>query len=330
MKLTLPFENLARLIRRPDTPGRASVAGVAHDYIAFCRGTSKRSTCATYSTALTRHILPEFGARNIETVCIDDINRFLRKKAFPDFDQSLSPGTLRLLVCVMRGLFRYAAERGYAVVGYDSIRCPAQNGTEARVLDAQEQLLLRNYLCRDPQGTELGVLICLYTGLRIGEICALRWGDIDLEHGCLRVCRTMQRIRNLDWDENCGQGRTKVIIDAPKSRSGKRSIPLPGFLLELLYTRRKEPDCYVLTGKAGKFIEPRTFQRRYLRILQQAGVEYVNFHALRHTFATNCVQLGFDAKALSEILGHSSVSVTLNTYVHPSAELLRSYMELLQ
>ena len=331
MKFILPFESIAKnLSRQAGGTSGVSVEQIAEDYITHCRAFAKRSTCSTYSTMLGRHILPEFGKEEIERLELEEISRFLYEKAYPQQGEGLSAGTIRLLVCVLRGLFRYGESRGLAVADWSAIRCPVQPAGETRVLDREEQLKLRQHLCCEPDHEKLGVLICLYTGLRIGEICALRWGDVDLVGGVLHIRRTVQRIRNLDWHEGCGQGRTKVIFDAPKSRSGMRSIPLPGFLLELLRSQSRNANCYILTGQAEQFMEPRTFQNHYRGILQSAGVEYVNFHALRHTFATNCVNLGFDAKALSEILGHSSVSITLNTYVHPSAALIRSYMERLR
>lgn len=331
MKFISPFGSIAKNYgRAAGRNGGASVERVAQDYIASCRAGAKRSTCSTYSTMLGKHILPEFAQEEIESLSLDEIGQFLYEKAYPEQGESLSGGTLRLLVCVFRGLFRYAESRGFAVADWRAIRCPAQSPGETRVLAVPEQHRLREYLCRDPENEKLGVLICLYTGLRIGEICALRWGDVDLTGGILHIRRTVQRIRNLDWREGCGQGRTKIIFDAPKSRSGLRSIPLPGFLLELLRSHSRDDKCYILTGRAEQFMEPRTFQNHYRNILRDAGVEYVNFHALRHTFATNCVNLGFDAKALSEILGHSSVSITLNTYVHPSTAVIRSYMERLR
>jgi hypothetical protein len=121
--------------------------------------------------------------------------------------------------------------------------------------------------------------------------------------------------------------KTVLVFDTPKSESSKRSIPLPTFLLENITQFSQKPNCFLLSGDPEQFIKPRTFQNHFKAMLNQAGVRDINFHALRHTFATNCINLGFDVKALSEILGHADVSVTLNTYVHPSITILRSYME---
>lgn len=320
---------LLKLFSRKIMAGR-SVEAVAEEYLCACRAKIKRSTCSTYATTLSRHILPQFGHRPISGICREEINDFLYAKAFPEEGEALSAATVRVIVSVLRSLFQFAAGLGEEVVAWESISRPTLPGGETRVLSESEQQRLRDYLCRDLSPQKLGVLISMYTGLRIGEICAMRWGDVDLERGTMSIRRTVQRIRNLDYREGSGQSRTKVIFDVPKSRSGQRCIPIPSFLLEIMRTQRRPEGCYILTGSADSFLEPRAFQNRYRSLLRDAGIEYINFHALRHTFATNCVNLGFDVKTLSEILGHSNVSVTLNTYVHPSVSVMRSYMERLQ
>lgn len=311
--------------RRRSTQTTAMIAG---EFLESCRGRAKRSTCSTYATVIERHICPEFGSRPICGITREDVNSYLYRASFGD--DGLSVASVRVIVSVLRALFRYAESLGLPVISPDCICRPSGSGAEARVLSLGEQQRLREHLCRDADSVKLGVLICLYTGLRIGEICAMKWGDINFESGTLSVRRTVQRIKNLDYREGSGEGRTKVIFDAPKSRASARCIPIPGFLLELMRQHRCSSDCFILTGDAERFLEPRAFQNRYRVILKRAGVEYVNFHALRHTFATNCVNLGFDAKALSEILGHSDVSVTLNTYVHPSVSVKKAYMDLLE
>lgn len=306
-----------------------TVAEIAEEYLAGCRTKAKQSTCSTYAAVIQHHILPEFGRIPICRVSAEDINTYLYNKAFSGGD-SLSAATVRVIVSVLRAIFQYAEERGLRVAPWKTIRRPTHGSRETRVLTAEEQDRLRDYLCCDIDREKLGVMICLYTGLRIGEICALKWGDVSFERGTLSVRRTVQRIKNLDYCEGCGDSRTKVIFDAPKSQSSSRCIPLPSFLLKMMEPHRCEDDCFLLTGQAESFMEPRVFQNRYRAMMKNAGVDYVNFHALRHTFATNCVNLGFDVKTLSEILGHSNVSVTLNTYVHPSVSVMRSYMELLK
>ena len=163
----------------------------------------------------------------------------------------------------------------------------------------------------------------MFTGIRIGELCSLKWSDIDLEKNILTVSKTMQRIKKLD-----GNTATKILIDSPKSKSSVRKIPLPEFIADILKKLRGNSDDYVLTGKK-LYAEPRTMQYRFSAILKKLSLPKVNFHALRHAFATNCIALGFDVKTLSEILGHSSVEITLNRYVHSSMDRKRACMEVL-
>ena len=165
--------------------------------------------------------------------------------------------------------------------------------------------------------------LLLVTGMRIGEICALRWENIDLEKRVLTVRHTIQRIQCFEGDR-----KTKVIIAEPKSQSSRREIPIPDCIMPMLKELKGKNSAFVLT-ETEKPIEPRTMQYRFKRILENAGVGYYNFHVLRHSMASSAVELGFDVKTLSEILGHSSVQVTLDRYIHTSMEHKRNCMNLM-
>lgn len=164
----------------------------------------------------------------------------------------------------------------------------------------------------------------MYTGLRVGEVCALKWSDIDLEKSILTVNRTVQRIKTMN--SACV---TTISIGKPKSRSSMRQIPLPDFLADILNHFNHKNDSYVLSG-SERIIEPRTMQYRFKSILKKANLPLINYHALRHMFATNCVKAGFDVKTLSELLGHCSVETALNRYVHSSMERKAECMRLLK
>ena len=202
------------------------------------------------------------------------------------------------------------------------VELPKVHRSEAVLLTRNQQLHLCRYLQRNPCTTSLCVLLSLYTGLRVGEVCGLMWGDIDFEKSVLAVRRTVQRIRN-------GDRSTCILADTPKSRASRRSIPIPKFLIKLLRDSRSNENCYILSG-SNHIIEPRTLQRRFKSILKKADLPSVSYHSLRHAFATNCLQAGFDVKTLSEILGHASVETTLNRYVHTSMEQKIKCMELLE
>ncbi|MBR1635974.1 MAG: site-specific integrase [Lachnospiraceae bacterium] len=193
------------------------------------------------------------------------------------------------------------------------------------ILTRAEQIRFLGELCDDMDSEErnyrLGILLCLYTGLRLGEICALKWNDIDLDGGLLYVKRTVQRIKT-DGKE----AGTFLREDDPKSMTSKREIPLPEAILALLKSRYSD-DEYVISGDCPT--EPRTMYNHYQKHLRNAGITKKKFHCLRHTFATNCVNAGVDAKSLSEILGHADVTITLNRYVHPSIDTKRKHLDTL-
>lgn len=180
------------------------------------------------------------------------------------------------------------------------------------------------YLMDGMDCCKFGTLLSLLTGMRIGEICALRWDNVSIKEGTVKVSSTMQRLRDLDTN---GQSSTKIIISDPKSDTSSRIIPLSDFALELCKkVDPKLPSAYVLTGSPSAYIEPRMLQYKLERYTKDCRLEGVHFHTLRHTFATRCVEFGFEIKSLSEVLGHSSPKITLERYVHSSLELKRCNM----
>jgi integrase len=191
-----------------------------------------------------------------------------------------------------------------------------------RVLTPLERESLIGILMEDMDSFKFGVFLALYTGIRIGELCALQWKDIDFARATLKVRKTIQRIQNTD---SHATSKTKIVISEPKSKSSIREIPLTSSIMEIAWKFVSFPDSYILTG-TGRYIEPRTMQNHFKLYVKQSGISDANFHALRHTFATRCVKVGFEIKSLSEILGHASVNITLNRYVHSSFELKRSNM----
>lgn len=182
-----------------------------------------------------------------------------------------------------------------------------------------EQQQFMRYLLKDSDLIKLGIVFALYTGVRCGELCALQWSDIDLLEKTVTISKTMQRIQNRN---NESGEKTKIIIMPPKSDDSFRTIPIPDFLASMLKEfQPKQRDAFLLTGLTDKYVEPRCMQNRFKKHLSTCGIENMNFHALRHTFATRCIEVGFDIKSLSEILGHADVNTTLSLYVHSSFEL---------
>lgn len=180
---------------------------------------------------------------------------------------------------------------------------------------------IEDYCIKSEDLRDLGILLSLYAGLRIGEVCALKWENIDFENKLIDVTHTLQRVY-------VGKRDTKVIYTTPKTPKSIRKIPLS----KLLYNRLKEvskkysKEAFVLTGEKEKWIEPIGFRYTYRLTLKQSKVNYKKYHTLRHTFATRCIKVGMDIKSLSEVLGHANVTITLNIYVHSSFETKNKYI----
>ena len=220
---------------------------------------------------------------------------------------------------VLNGVLRYAAGRYHATL--PEIKRPSVKAQrkEAGTFTRSEQTKLLSVLCANTDRFKLGVLLCLFTGLRLGELCALKWTDIDFANKTLSIKRTVQRL----YAEDAGT-KTALMETSPKSGNSKREIPLQDAMIALLSDHRNG-KAYVFGG--DKPLDPRTMQNRYKKILKEAGVSYKNFHTLRHTYATNHIEGGTDIKSLSEMLGHSSVKITLNYYAHPSMDTKRMYAD---
>ncbi|MGN0477542.1 MAG: site-specific integrase [Ruminococcus sp.] len=183
------------------------------------------------------------------------------------------------------------------------------------------------FLLNETDLNKMGIILALYTGIRLGELCALKWENICFDSNIIRIRHTMQRIQNNSINST---QKTKIIITEPKSLSSMRDIPLPKCIVEIVRRFQSNPENYILTGNNFEFVEPRTMQNRFKKIIKDSGIEDKNFHVLRHTFATRCVEQGFETKSLSEILGHSNVNITLNRYVHSSLQLKRDNMDKLK
>lgn len=279
----------------------------------------KESTYIKYGTALDRHIKPRLGACLPQTISAAVIDGFARELAA----EGLAPKTVHDILGVLHAVLKYTAAQLPGVMPAVEISYPRCARQEMRVLSREEQRRFAEYLLRDMDACRLGVLLALLTGMRIGEVCALQWGCVSAEEKCVRVAATMQRLRDT---EGTGSSRTRVVITPPKSETSARTIPLTDYAAALCAKMRPDSDsAYVLTGTEA-FMEPRTLQYRMEKYTRDCGLEGVHFHTLRHTFATRAVEVGFEIKSLSEVLGHASTTITLDRYVHSSLELKRQNM----
>jgi len=281
----------------------------------------KESTFVKYGSFLEKYIKPRMGDYAVTELTADIIDDFSWQLLEQD---GLSPKTVRDILTVLHGVLQYAADHSPEPVADIRITYPHAPRKEIRVLSREEQRRLGNYLIQSLDPCKFGTLLSLMTGMRIGELCALRWKDISLEDRAIRVRATMQRLKDLDQSIFA---KTRVIISTPKSSCGFRFIPLTDQAAALCaICRCFDPEAFVLTGSRDSYLEPRAMQYRFRKYTAACGLEGVHFHTLRHTFATRCVEVGFEIKALSEIMGHSSPKITLERYVHASVQLKRDNM----
>lgn len=280
----------------------------------------KQSTASNYIMKADKHILPAFGDLVVSTITADHVYKFIADKQKDGF----SLRYIADIVILMKNIFKYAVRTYQIFNPMDGITLPKKKSPEIQLLDEDEQKTIYQYISTHKNRSTLGTALSMTTGLRIGELCSLQWRDIDLEKRILTVRKTMQRIQTPTETR-----KTKLIITDPKSESSRRQIPIPDCMMSFLLEFKGKEEEYILTGSNNP-IEPRAMQYRFRTILKNAKLPSVHFHALRHIFASNCIKLGFDVKTLSEILGHSSVEITLNRYVHSSFDQKREYMKRVQ
>lgn len=290
-------------------------------WLRFSRLNVKESTYSRYVHLVETHIKPHLGdiqLSHLTSQIIEDYVESELKNGRLDGRGGLAPKTVIDILTVIKSSIEYARYSNYHVSCNLKRLSVKKKEREMRVLTQAEQAALLKILTTEMDLYKFGVLLSLYTGIRIGELCALTWENLCLSESVLRVRKTMQRIQETEKD---GIHKTKIIITEPKSRCSVREIPLPPFIVEMARPFFASPQSFVLTGDTERFVEPRTMQNRFKTYALESGIKKANFHATRHTFATRCVELGFEIKSLSEILGHANVNITLNRYVHSSFEL---------
>lgn len=305
------------LFQRPTSIRNFTVSELANEYLYISKTRIKSSTLQRYQGILKNHISPIIGHINVIYLSSLAIHEYSLNR----LESGLAPQSVNTTLIFLKACLKYGHRQYKLPVPEFSYL--SETKKEKRVLSLEEQKKLAAYLSIDPDIYKFGVLLTLYTGLRLGELCALRWSDI--EGSCIKIRQTMQRLQRND-----GKG-TVLHIGAPKTDTSVRCIPIPSFLLEqLAYFRELGFGQEYFLGERGQPIaEPRIMQYKFKKYLEEAGVDKANFHALRHSFATRCIELGFDVKSLSEILGHANIQTTLACYVHSSFELKQSNMELL-
>ncbi len=287
----------------------------------------KDSTYVKYSNIINSYILPFLGnmrPEEIDDLAVMKFGNMLLESGSKN-SKPLSPKTVKDVLIVLNAVMRHIRLFYKHDLPQVNIIYPKHSKKDIRVLTAEEQKRLIGYLTEDMDSCKFGIILAMYTGLRIGEICALKWGEISTETGMIHICRTMQRLQKNGSDI---VSKTEVAISAPKSDASDRWIPMTDNMRELcLAMRAGSPEAYVLTGSVSRFMEPRSLQYRFSKYTRDCGISGATFHTLRHSFATRCVEVGFEIKSLSEILGHSDVKITLNRYVHSSSQLKKENMD---
>lgn len=279
----------------------------------------KKSTFAAYSLLIANHLLPAFSETN--DISEEDVQQFVFKK----LKEGLSQKSVKDILIVLKMILRYGAKHNLMEHRQIEIRFPTERERqEVEVLSKTNQRKIMEFVKSNFTFQNLGIYICLSAGLRIGEVCALTWNDIDAEQGVIYVNKTIQRIYLVGEIEK----RTEVIIDTPKSKNSIREIPMTKELLRMVKPLKKvvNSSFFVLTNSAAP-TEPRTYRNYYKRLMKQLDIPALKFHGLRHSFATRCIESNCDYKTVSVLLGHSNISTTLNLYVHPNMEQKKRCIE---
>ena len=272
----------------------------------------KKSTYAAYSLIVDIHILPVFG--NLTVVGEREVQDFVLHK----LESGLSQKTIKDILIVLRMILKFGAKKEYCTyIPFDVVFPTDRERQEPEVLSITNQKKMMRYLDENFTFRNLGIFMCLSTGMRIGEICALTWNDVDMDMGVIHIRKTLQRI----YIRENGASHTELILDVPKSANSIRDIPMTKDLYGVLKPLKRivNDSYFVLTNDVNP-TEPRTYRNYYKKLISELEIPPIKFHGLRHSFATRCIESNCDYKTVSVILGHSNISTTLNLYVHPNLE----------
>lgn len=305
----------------------------------YMKNSLKQSTYLSYESYIRVHLKPALGNVQLRDLSPRLLQEYYNYKAETE---GLSPKTIININLFLHKALSYAVTEGYIVSNpAASINLPRGNKPQIEILtrDEQAKLIRASYQHR------YGVFIrlVLFTGLRLGELLGLRWEDLDMQSNLLHIRRTLNRLNKVKKPTIPGESRTEIVIQPPKSQNSIRSIPLlPAVMQDLLNWRNVQRSDQAIAGEQyqdsgmivtnpfGGFIEPRTFKDHYNQILTLAGLRHFTFHALRHTFASRAMEQGMEAKTLSVLLGHASVSFTMDTYAHVLTDYKRESMALME
>ena len=316
---------------QPDRTARytLTVKTLSLQWLEAVQSRVKPATYARYTHLLSRHLLPALGEVQAERLTVGAVSAMVNEKLRAgrlDGRGGLSPKTVQDMVIILKSVLKTAELSCPLPNCAAAVRLPKAKPPELQTLSREEISRLETALRQRRDNSSAGVLLCLYTGIRLGEACALRWSDIDWETEVAHIHGTVSR---LPCGEDASGRKTRLAVTSPKTRSADRLIPLPRTLSGQLRTLAacQDRDAFVLTGSRNRMMDPRTYQYRFQALLRELGIPHFKFHTLRHTFATECLLRGVDVKSLSETLGHSTVQMTLDRYVHPGLEARKRQLE---
>lgn len=272
----------------------------------------KQSTMAAYVLILENHIIPCFG--DSDSLHEKEVQAFVLQK----LEKGLSIKSVKDILIVLKMVMKYGVKNEWMNYYEWDIKYPTTSANkELEVLSVAHRRAILNYIQSHFTFTGLGIYISLSTGLRIGEICALKWSDVNVADGIITVSRTIERIYIIDGEKK----HTELVINTPKTQNSCRAIPMSKELLAMIKPLKKvvNDDFYVLTNDEHP-TEPRTYRNYYNKLMTRLGIPKLKYHVARHSFATRCIEAGCDYKTVSVLLGHSNISTTLNLYVHPNME----------
>lgn len=311
------MNRIIKKVKKTINKHKLTFEDLSYEWLYFKKNDIKKSTYSNYLYNIRKYLLPELKDLKLKDLEFYDFNYFVE-----ELNQELSPKTVKDILCNLKAILYFFEQEYDCKINVKRIKNPKMNANPLVILSNREIKKLESYCLKENSLKSIGIIICLNTGMRIGEICALKWENIDLEKRELYIKETLQRIYNNE------QEGTKIIIDSAKTKTSVRTIPISNKLYNILinFKGQYKSEDFFLTGNS-KGIEPRTYQNSYKNYLRQARVKPYKFHILRHTFATKCIETGMDVKSLSEILGHSNVEITLNKYVHSSNKRKKRYLE---
>ncbi len=285
----------------------------------------KGATKNKYMNIIEKHLIPGLGGIRLSALDSTTINLFLNKKLKSGgikSEEPLAPSYVRTMAVIVEASINYGVMEGMCNPLKTPINKPSIPKRELVILSECAESTLTSKLVCDSSKVALGTLIALQAGLRIGEVCALRWCDIDFANNVIHIRHTISRVPSKN-----SENKTALILDAPKTTSSLRDIPIPSTLRKALLTAYQEKVSEYVISKDNSFVGTRTFDYRYRQLLKKYNLKIFSFHTLRHTYATRCAEHGMDAKTLSRLLGHASSNTSLNIYVHPSLDIAKQYVE---